>query len=116
VPADHTILQAFGAETAAAFVLMFVVASTALDPAGDPKKIPLRMAMTIPLLIFVLGPVSSMCINPARAFGPAVVSGYWDAHWIWWTAPFLGGFAAFVPYKFVLQQRSASSTKEEEQL
>jgi glycerol uptake facilitator-like aquaporin len=102
VPPDHTIAQAFVGEASAAFILVLVMCFFGLDkesPRADGERIPLVVAFTIPLLIFTVGPVSSMCINPARAFGPAVVSGFWEHHWIWWTAPFLGGLAAILPYK-----------------
>lgn len=101
VPQDHTVAQAFMGETVAAFILMFVVCMVGLDKKGNPNKMPAVMALTIPALIYVLGPVSSMCINPARAFGPALVSGFWEHHWLWWTAPFLGGLLAVVPYKYM---------------
>lgn len=141
-------------EACAAFVLMFIVCTVALDKKGDPSKIPLVMvrcslrpasisfvgkparqrrlsdrcvgstvtcapprnkpstvlqALVIPVLIFLVGPVSSMCINPARAFGPALASGFWEHHWLWWTAPFVGGFAAVVPYKLLsdLEEKDA---------
>jgi aquaporin-8 len=87
-------------EAVAAFILMFAVCLYGLDiKAEGGKKIPIVMAIVIPLLIYIVGPVSSMCINPARAFGPALVSGYWENHWLWWTAPFAGGLAAILPYK-----------------
>jgi glycerol uptake facilitator-like aquaporin len=94
-------MQAFVGEACAAFILMFIVCTVALDKKGDPSKIPLVMALVIPLLIYLVGPVSSMCINPARAIGPAIASGFWEHHWLWWTAPFVGGFAAVVPYKYL---------------
>ena len=25
-------------------------------------------------------------LNPARVFGPAILSGNWNHHWIWWVA------------------------------
>ena len=34
------------------------------------------MPLAILLLMWLVGPISSMCINPARAFGPAFVTGY----------------------------------------
>ena len=29
-------------------------------------------------------------MNPARVFGPAVVAGDWNHHWIWWVSEILG--------------------------
>ena len=110
IPDNHTVLQGFMAEFAAAFVLIFLVCATALDKKGHPDRIPLVMALTIPLLLYTVAPVSSMCINPARAFGPAVAANFWTDHWVWWTAPFLGAFAAVVPYKY-LSDREASESK-----
>ena len=59
---------------------------------------PIAVGLIVPLLMFLEGSVSSMCINPARAFGPALVSGVWDNHWIYWSAPFLGGVPAGLIY------------------
>lgn len=109
VPRDHTVAQAFLGETSAGFILMFLVCLVGLDKKGDPNKIPVVMALTIPALIYIVGPVSSMCINPARAFGPALVSGFWEHHWLWWTAPFIGGLLALLPYKYMSELEETES-------
>ena len=53
-----------------------VLAVTLVSCRGwGPKLGPLAVPVAILLLMWLVGPISSMCINPARAFGPAVVTG-----------------------------------------
>ncbi|RAL65506.1 hypothetical protein DID88_001072 [Monilinia fructigena] len=41
-------------------------------------------------------------LNPARSFGPCVVSGSFDKeHWIYWIGPMIGTFIAVFFYKFI---------------
>lgn len=46
------------------------------------------------IMVFLEGPISGTSTNPARSFGPAVVSGTWDAWWIYWVGPLAGMLAA----------------------
>ncbi|KAI9711280.1 MAG: hypothetical protein M1820_002267 [Bogoriella megaspora] len=40
--------------------------------------------------------------NPARSFGPCVVTNRWDKeHWIYWVGPFIGALIAVGFYKFI---------------
>ncbi len=36
-------------------------------------------------------PVTGAALNPARAFGPALVSRQWANHGVWWVGPLVGG-------------------------
>ena len=37
-------------------------------------------------------------INPARSFGPAVITGFVGYHWIYWLGPFMGAVLAWAVY------------------
>ena len=53
---------------------------------------PLAIGFTLGFLGFVGSDVSA-AYNPARVFGTAIVTGAWDAHWIYWLADYLGAAA-----------------------
>ena len=41
-------------------------------------------------------------MNPARSFGPCVVTGIWDKeHWIYWVGPACGAIGAVGFYNFI---------------
>jgi len=41
-------------------------------------------------------------LNPARSFGPCVISGVWDPeHWIYWVGPSAGAVIAWAFYRFI---------------
>lgn len=40
--------------------------------------------------------LSGTSTNPARTFGPALISGRWDGWWIYWVGPLTGTLAAIV--------------------
>ena len=44
-------------------------------------------------------------MNPARTLGPAVITGNFAHHWIYWVGPILGGVAAGLIYQLVLKVR-----------
>ncbi|KAL3145082.1 hypothetical protein ABBQ38_001694 [Trebouxia sp. C0009 RCD-2024] len=94
VPLDRTVAQAFLGEVYASFFFIFILMGMVVDKRGWGKLGPLAVPLAICLDMWILGPVSSMCINPARALGPALVTGFWENHWLWWTAPFVGGLTA----------------------
>ncbi|KAK9905050.1 hypothetical protein WJX75_008658 [Coccomyxa subellipsoidea] len=109
VPADHTVLQAFMGEVYASFVFVSVLFGTVVDKRGWGRLGPLAVGLIVPLLMWLEGSVSSMCINPARAFGPALVTGVWDNHWIFWIAPFLGGVPAGLIYSKLFTAEALSN-------
>ncbi len=55
-----------------------------------PALFPFLYAVMIPLE----ADISGTSTNPARSFGPSVVSGVWHSWWIYWIGPLLGGLVA----------------------
>jgi aquaporin Z len=55
---------------------------------------PFTMPILYGVMVFLEAPVSGTSTNPARSFGPALVSGRWDGWWIFWAGPILGTLAA----------------------
>jgi aquaporin Z len=54
--------------------------------AYTPFVIPFLYAVMVPLE----AAISGTSTNPARTFGPALISGRWDGWWIYWVGPMLG--------------------------
>ena len=57
-----------------------------------PFVIPWLYAVMVPLEAHISGTST----NPARTFGPALISGRWDGWWIYWVGPMIGTLAAIM--------------------
>jgi aquaporin Z len=57
-----------------------------------PFMIPFLYAIMVPLE----APISGTSTNPARTFGPAVISGQWQGWWIYWVGPLIGTLVAIL--------------------
>ena len=93
-------VQGIGIEAIATFFLMIAVFGTALDPRG-PKLGGLVVGLVITVNIFATGRLTGAAMNPARAFGPALVDNTWGDHLVWWIGPVIGAVLAALAYHYI---------------
>ncbi|KAL1541902.1 putative aquaporin TIP3-2 [Salvia divinorum] len=93
------------------FGLVYTVYATAIDPRrGSLGTIaPLAIAFIVGANVLVGGPFDGAAMNPARAFGPALVGWRWSYHWIYWLGPFVGAALAGIIYEFGLIQAETTT-------
>lgn len=86
------------------FGLVYTVYATAIDTRRGSLGIiaPLAIGLIVGANILVGGPFDGACMNPARAFGPAVAGGRWKNHWVFWVGPFVGAGLAGLIYEFIV--------------
>ena len=88
-------------EAVLTFFLVFVVYGTAVDDRGPFSKIaglPIGLVLTFDILVG--GPLTGAAVNPARWFGPALISGTWTDWWVYIIGPAGGGVIAASVYWF----------------
>lgn len=109
ISADTSLLQAIGLEAIATFFLVFVIFGTAVDPRG-PKLGGMAIGLTITADILAIGPLTGGSMNPARSFGPAVVTHAFEGQTAYWIGPLLGAIVAALVYDKVLLRSGSPIT------
>jgi MIP family channel proteins len=104
IASDLSISQAIGLEAIATFFLVFVIFGTAVDP-KSPRIGGLAIGLTLAAGILAIGPFTGASLNPARSFGPAVVSGVFEGQAAYWIGPIIGGVAAALLYDTLFIRR-----------
>ena len=93
-------------EVVITFLLMMAFFGAAVDERGKAVKIgAFAIGLTAAVNVLALGAVTGASMNPARSFGPALVSGVWTFHIYYWIGPIIGAAAAAVLYDKVLLDR-----------
>jgi len=92
VPGDAGVRAAFWGEvltTAALITLLFLFVGSKKCQPYTPFTIPFLYSF----MVWAEAPFSGCSTNPARSFGPAVVSGVFTDYWLYWAAPVTGVLA-----------------------
>ncbi|HEY1349910.1 MAG TPA: MIP family channel protein [Ktedonobacteraceae bacterium] len=115
-PALHVgLLQATCVEALLTAFLVFVISAVATDTQGIGKVAAFAIGATILVDALWGGPLTGASMNPARSFGPALLTLHWTNLWIYFVGPIIGGIIGAVVYHLIRQpaaqeERTASPT------
>lgn len=89
-------------EAIGAFLLVLAVVAVALNARAWRDWAPLTIGLTFAFLVMIFGPLTGASFNPARWFGPALISGEWGDVWPFLVGPLVGAMLAALFYRYVL--------------
>jgi glycerol uptake facilitator len=83
-------------------LIVLAVVAVAMNKRARNEWGPLTIGFALTVGVFIFGPLTGACLNPARWFGPALVSNEWGGVWPYIVGPLLGALIAALIYKFVI--------------
>jgi MIP family channel proteins len=102
---------AFGYEVVLSAFLMFVITAVATDTRAVGAAAAIAIGGTVGLDALFGGAITGASMNPARSFGPALVSGTWHDLWIYIAAPVLGASVGVFAYELVRGRPGAAADR-----
>jgi aquaporin Z len=99
--ASISLTQGIAVEAIMAFFLVSAVFGTCVHPEA-PRVGGFAIGLTLAADILMGGGLTGASVNPARAFGPALVAGDLVAQSVYWIGPILGGVVAGLLWEHVL--------------
>lgn len=88
-------------ETVMTAILMFVIMAVATDTRAVGAAAAIAIGGVIGLDALFGGPITGASMNPARSFGPALVSWEWEEFWVYLAGPLLGASIGAIAYQAV---------------
>lgn len=98
---SDTILQAFIMEVVITFLLMLIIIMVATGSKEVGTLAGIAIGAAVAVLALVAGPITGASMNPARSFGPALVSGHLENLWLYIVAPIIGAVLAVPVSNFI---------------
>ena len=94
-----SIVAAIFIEFVLTFFLVTAIYGTAVDDRGTFSAVAgFGIGLVVTVDILAGGPFTGASMNPARSFGPAIMSGAWENQIVYWVGPIIGGATASLFY------------------
>jgi len=103
---NNNVMSGLGLEIIFTFFLVAVIFMTAVHKKAAAGMHGLSIGGMIFLLHLVGVPLTGASMNPARTLGPAIASGFWEFHWIYWVGPIIGGIIAGLIMNYVFVKKA----------
>jgi MIP family channel proteins len=103
-------------EAVGTFCLVLVILAAVYSKKSLKDWAPLAIGTTLGFIVMVGGPLTGGSYNPARWFGPALVSGHWGGVWPYLAGPIVGALLAAAVFKFVLEAGPGAPTESPERV
>ena len=84
------------------FFLVLMVFGTIVDQRA-PKMAGFGVGLVVVLDVLVGGAFTGAAMNPARAIGPMIASGFFANWYVYWIGPILGAIVAALIYKYIIK-------------
>lgn len=105
VPANSTDGITFFNEALFTFIYVFLFYAIVFGRKVTVNALFLALGGVILVATLAVAPTSVIGLNPARVFGPAVVSDDWRDHWVFWVGPIVGAVLAAVVHDWVVAHK-----------
>lgn len=90
--------------------LLLAVLLTAVDERAPRTIAGFGIGLTVAFDILVGGPLTGAAMNPARHFGPALASGFWENVHVYWIGPIVGAVVAALLYRYLFAAPAKSAS------
>lgn len=101
-----SVAQGFVIEMLGTMQLLLVIFFMAVEKHRATPMAPLAIGLTLVLIHLMAINSTGSAVNPARAFGPAVVTGKFKHLWIYMIAPCVGAMLAAAIFAFIKVRQS----------
>ena len=92
-------------EALGTFFLLWAIIGVAVNPRATKEWAALAIGGALGMGVMVLAPITGAGFNPARSFGPAIVSGEWDDFFLTYVlGPIVGALLAAVVFFYIFIQ------------